>query len=636
LEHLTQAKRAQILAVDARDVTDVRHEVDRIRSQAAHAVVLVFTPAELEKQVGAALKGSSAFAVLPVPIDQRKTSATLEGATAEALAQKSAHGAKPALSVEPFVAQQSPKGSGSASEGKGANKRLMMVAGAVAALLATGGVLLLNLHSPTAAPTSRKEVSPRPGRGEAGPSDAALVAAPAAETSIVHGTVDDLLEKARDAMRERRYTEPTGNNALLYYRSALAADPANGEAIDGLQRVSAVLVTRFEEALSAGRIDEGALALANLKLASPQEPRLAGFELRLTTAQVAKALADGNVERAAALVRLAQQSSAIPAEQINKWRADIGRRQEDAKIQRLTNMVSDRIRDGRLLDPTEDSAKTYLAQLREAAPTYSGTQRLTRELNIAYLRKARESALARAPDADRWLSEAKAGGATTTELTAFQRDLTAARQRSAAAESDRLAQLARERIRDGRLTDPAQDSAAYYLGQLQAADATYPGLAPISRDLGSKLLERARNEAQAGSASQLEADLLQAKRFGADAKEILAIQLQSASAASAGNARGTGTSSAPTGAQLKRLRYVPPEYPRKALEQQIEGAVTIQFTVDTRGDPKDLQVVEASPRNVFDRATLDAVKRWHYQPSFANGQPVEVPVRMTIRFQVPK
>ena len=66
------------------------------------------------------------------------------------------------------------------------------------------------------------------------------------DTSIVAGHVDDLLEKARRAMRDRRYTAPTGNNALVYYRSALAADPTSGEAKDGLRRVGDVCDLAFQ------------------------------------------------------------------------------------------------------------------------------------------------------------------------------------------------------------------------------------------------------------------------------------------------------------------------------------------------------------------------------------------------------
>jgi len=88
LEYLSNAKRGQVLVMDTRDVSDVRGDIERAHTQAAHAVVLVFTVAETEKQVGAAVKGSNVFAVLPIPLDKRKTGAVLEGAMADAVARK--------------------------------------------------------------------------------------------------------------------------------------------------------------------------------------------------------------------------------------------------------------------------------------------------------------------------------------------------------------------------------------------------------------------------------------------------------------------------------------------------------------------------------------------------------------------
>src|SRR5581483_4171449 len=107
-------------------------------------------------------------------------------------------------------------------------------------------------------------------------------------------------------------------------------------------------------------------------------------------AQVTKALAEGNVDRASALVRQAQNSPNIPAEQLAKVRADIARHQDDAKIQKLAGLVSDRIRDGRLVEPPEDSAKAYVQQLQNLAASNPTTQRAVRELNATFLRKARE------------------------------------------------------------------------------------------------------------------------------------------------------------------------------------------------------------------------------------------------------
>ena len=315
----------------------------------------------------------------------------------------------------------------------------------------------------------------RPPRSCLRPAPAAagnVVAAPPADTSIVHGKVDELLEKARLAMHQRRFSEPAGDNALVYYRSAAAADAGNAEARDGLQRVAAVLAGRFDEAISGGRFDEAALTLANLKVAVPGDARLGPFGQRLYAAEVSHALADGNVDRAAVLARQAQQSGTVPAEQLARWRADITRRQEEAKVQRLAGFVEDRIRDGKLID-ADDGAKVYLQQLAAAAPANAATLRARRELNSAYLHKAREAALAKnSAEEERWLDEARGAGMKPAEIAAYQKEVASARQKATQAESDRLLQLARQRLRDARLTDPPQDSAA---GVPHAAAGERPG-----------------------------------------------------------------------------------------------------------------------------------------------------------------
>jgi TonB family protein len=645
LEYLSNAKRGQVLVIDARDVSDVRADIDRAHQQAAHAVVLVFTVAETEKQVGAAVKGSNVFAVLPIPLDKRKTGAVLEGAMADAVARKPMRGPdrNAGVSVEPFQAQMD-SGPPSGSDGK-SKMGLIVGAGVAVVAIAAGAYLFLGKNKEPAAPTAAEhKVSAAPVAPTTEAPTADDPSTPVVETSLVEGKVDELLEKGRLAMRERRYSEPVGDNALLYYRSAAAADPSNGEATDGLQRIAGVLAVRFDESMNAGHYDEAGLALANFKAATPKDSRVPGLEVRLMTAQISKALADSNLDRANALIRQAQMSSALSADQINKWKAETARRTEDAKIQRIASLVTDRIRDGRLVDPADDSAKVYVQQLHDLAPTNATTQRLTRELNAAYMRKAREAAIANhAPEVDRWITEAKAGGVGVNEINSFQKELSNARLKAMNAESDRLAQLARDRVRDGRLTDPAQDSAAYYINQLQGTDANNAAIGPLSRDLATKLVERARASAQTGKGGGVvDSDLNLAKRWGADPKDILAVQqIQNApkaasSSAGARSAAAAGVNPASLAASLKRTRYVPPEFPNKALSQHVGGAVTVEYTVDANGDTRDVRVIEATPPGVFDKAAVTAVKRWHYDPVIANGGPVEVPVRTSIRFELPK
>jgi protein TonB len=652
LEYLKSTKRGQVLVIDTRDVIDVRADVELAHEQASHAVVLVFASTDAEKAVSAAVKGTNVLAVLSIPVDKRKASAVLEGAMADAVAKKGTARAATSgtgLTVESFQPQAESAAADEAGDGKG-KMAVMAGAGVAVVALAAGAFWFFTKDNggppapPTAGPPAQVAAPTGPEAAAPAP-DASLGPTPAVETSLVKGKVDELLEKARLSMKERRYTEPTGDNALLYYRSAAAADPNNGEAKDGLQRVAGVLASRFEESITAGKYDEAALALANLKVASPDDQRAGPFELRLMTAQISKALTDGNMDRAVALVRQAQQSAAIPADQITKWRADIARRQEDAKVAHFANLVSDRIRDGKLNDPPEDSAKTYVGQLRDAAPSNPITQRAIRELNSAFLRKAREASLAKNnADVDRWIAEARAGGVGASEIAAFQHDLAAQRAKAAAAESDRLIQLARDRMRDGRLTDPAQDSTAYYLGQLVTSDPNNANLAQVGREFAGKLIDHAKASVAAGKTAVADADLTQAKRWGADPKDIAAVQsamaartapppsLARAPVASAGG----GTSAASLAASLHRTKYVPPEFPPKALSQKISGSVTVEYIVDTNGDPRDVRVVEATPPGVFDHAAINAVKRWHYEPVSLNGAPVEVPVRTSIRFELPK
>ncbi len=617
LAAMAGSKRAQVLAIDAGALPNVRAAVDAVGAAQPRAVVLVFAAAAAEKQLAATLKGSKVFAVLATPVDARKTRAVLEGAIAAAQANKAIPAAAQPLAPAPGIGAFRPQTAPAA--GAGRSRRMLLGAAAAAVLAAAAGGAWWFLHGRPPATAAAPSAAPAAG---------SQVAAPVADTSIVQGKVDELLEKARLAMHERRFTEPAADNALLYYRSAVAADAGNAEARDGLQRVAAVLAARFDEALTAGRLDEAGQTFANLKSAAPADARVSAAEQRLYAAQIAKALADGNLDRAAAFVRQAQQSSGVPAEQIARWRADLARRQEDAKVQHLTGLIDDRIHDGKLNDP-QDSAKSYLLELQAAAPTNAATQRAAHTLIGAYLRKAREAGLAKNnAEEQRWLEEARGAGMKPAEVVAFEKDLAGARQKAAQADSERLLQMARERLRDGRLSDPAQDSAAYYLTALQSSDPANAALADAGHDLAARLLERAR--AATLAAKPADADLALAKRWGADPKDVLAVQqLQSA-------AQSAARDPAALAANLKRLRSVPPDYPPGALTQRTTGSVMVEFTVDTRGETRDIHVVESAPPGVFDQAAVNAVKHWRYAPMVVDGSAVEVPVKTRMRFELPK
>ena len=82
---------------------------------------------------------------------------------------------------------------------------------------------------------------------------------------------------------------------------------------------------------------------------------------------------------------------------------------------------------------------------------------------------------------------------------------------------------------------------------------------------------------------------------------------------------------------------VAPQYPRRALKKGIEGYVTLEFTVTTLGTVIDPVVIEAKPKNIFNRAAINAAKKFKYKPKIVDGKAQQVTgVRNIIRFEMDK
>ncbi len=82
---------------------------------------------------------------------------------------------------------------------------------------------------------------------------------------------------------------------------------------------------------------------------------------------------------------------------------------------------------------------------------------------------------------------------------------------------------------------------------------------------------------------------------------------------------------------------VAPQYPRRAAQKGIEGYVVLEFTVSKLGTVKDVKVIEANPPNIFNRAAINAAKKFKYKPKIDNGVASDVTgVRNIIRFELDK
>jgi protein TonB len=77
-----------------------------------------------------------------------------------------------------------------------------------------------------------------------------------------------------------------------------------------------------------------------------------------------------------------------------------------------------------------------------------------------------------------------------------------------------------------------------------------------------------------------------------------------------------------------------PRYPSVAMRRRETGTVRIRVDVSADGVPIATTVVESSQSRDLDRAALEAVRRWRFQPAQANGQPVGGSVIVPISFKL--
>ncbi|MGQ4582123.1 TonB family protein [Lysobacter sp. F60174L2] len=114
----------------------------------------------------------------------------------------------------------------------------------------------------------------------------------------------------------------------------------------------------------------------------------------------------------------------------------------------------------------------------------------------------------------------------------------------------------------------------------------------------------AREAADKDAAAQAAAEKEAADKAAADAA---AAEQRRAAAAAAAAAK-------PTAADLRPLAMPGPQYPREALRAGQSGEVLVEYTVGTDGSVTSARVVRSNPGRVFDRAALDAVQNWRFQP----------------------
>ncbi|UCH35369.1 MAG: TonB family protein, partial [Armatimonadota bacterium] len=100
-----------------------------------------------------------------------------------------------------------------------------------------------------------------------------------------------------------------------------------------------------------------------------------------------------------------------------------------------------------------------------------------------------------------------------------------------------------------------------------------------------------------------------------------------------------GTGTAGTGTEPAGPSYGPgfepgplPVYPKNALDQNLEGTVTLTVTVSPEGKVAAIRVTGSSGSKLLDDAAQRAVAKWIFTPGMKNGTPASGDATVKIRF----
>lgn len=428
-----------------------------------------------------------------------------------------------------------------------------------------------------------------------------------------------LLDSAGLALAQGRLVDPPGESALELYRAVLSHDPDNRTAQRGIDSVADDLLVEAERALMEQDLTRLASAVDAARSARPDHPRLEFFSLQLQRER----------DRVATPAQIRAANAAVGRE------LDASAAQSTAgRVQGLVQLANDRIRSKRLVGG-KDSAHAYLLSARKLDPADPGVQQGIASLSTQLQRNTEQAIREnRLDEASNWLLHAVSLDINQQEIAALRADLEAARIGNVRADRGRLLVLANQRIAQGRLIEPAGDSARHYIDLLRASDPAFDGLADTSALLATRALTESRQLIAAGNPDRAEMMLGTAADSGAPASEIAAITAEIAAARAVKTAAARPEPAVLPENSLRRTRFVPPEYPVRALERGTQGWVDIEFTVTTDGTTRDATVRAAEPAGVFDRAALQAVGRWRYEPRVVNGTVVDQRVEARVRFQL--
>jgi protein TonB len=291
------------------------------------------------------------------------------------------------------------------------------------------------------------------------------------------------------------------------------------------------------------------------------------------------------------------------------------------------------LREGQLVEPAQDNARFFIESARAVAPNEPQVKQAQKQLEDHLVTEVRKSlAAGNAETAQHWIDAASDSGVSRDEITELTKETQRVQTSAKADAMARLTLLFNQRLNQGKIIDPPNDSAKFYLAQLVQSDATHPSAVLARQALASRTLDEAKAAAHRQDYTGARRWLAETREAGTDEASISAVEHDMTATQETTKQAAEVVSAA----ILKLARYVAPVFPAAAREHGASGWVEVQFLVKADGSVSDVIITGAEPVGLFEQAAVDAVRKWRYEPVERNGHATDQRARLRMKFALDK
>ena len=442
----------------------------------------------------------------------------------------------------------------------------------------------------------------------------------------------EYLAAARNARQAGQLFSPPRANAVELYSLALANGANDSAVVSEYRELLEDILDSAESAIKDRQLDVATRALDIVEQADSNNPRLTELgvalarleqEAELDKARIAigeNRFDDASRYIGSALELLPSETAAVAA-----TRSELDAALGSSRIGHLLRLADAKLQQGQLIKPDGNNARYYFEQVLATDDANEAAQAGLSKVAAALVRSASgEIDAKRLREAHGLLTEA--------------RELAPETQGLAAAES-RLA-LAWEQLLELH-NDPAPSRTAANR-QPPGSEETPATAESANQDIPTTTPVAAKDMQQDAVDPNREAESMTDETPSGDGQGVFDIGNLAATknANPFPNDAGTGPSILTDGmpelsfGELVPINVVEPRFPRAAKRRDISGWVELRFTVDENGFVEEVQVVNSQPATMFNKAAIDAVSQWTFEPVVREGKSVRIGSIVRLSFEL--